>query len=1642
MDVGRESSIPQIRHFQIEGSWIPATPVKKPSTEEPQPICTDRHENQPNWLEKQRFSLENQQGQAGWRRLERFSNGFSPETETREVAACCDSTNFIEFNGGLDYREAALDAKTRIYGDNVNICNKFFMNSVDQYNDLRFGDLLALADGKATAGIKVNTTSSSLISNFNSQIEDNQFKAGTANPILGNESLSGGSNFPLYSDGANIKYHGGSVPSQPSCHLNSPPRTAADAVMSRNISSQFAPITPDQAKRQKVEVDELHQEKEQSQLLDDQLCAAVSTQLQDNHNPDKGGDEADVCKTPQQKPRKIKHRPKVVKEGQPKRTYKRRTTKPAGTAETPKKSKRKYVRKNSTATGSAEVTSGTTSTKTVGCKRKSCRRALNYDVECQVQDESSSCRPSSNVNSESHAQNFCSRDQSRSLEQLTQRVEVTVEKTQMDIAHNLPCSMEEVIDSYLSMPGRQASIPSTPAKADLPPNEFMVNTQSECSRGKCRIVFSDETHDKEASTVEIVTSFNAQSAPRSPNDSYCSSSTCLMNGKQTRGLKREHSCTTDEAYNSLQPYVALLPVREYSNARMSFPSIYKEKRTEKAQDSATSSRSSTVTATANLVQQSPICPPNDSCANPYTSHIDCTISDPQFDESGAPTATASSGQGKQHTFEFMLALGHTKRLRKKISKGSNRVQEIYEQLPSSPTPGVGYLNQPHPCMEAVVAENHATTAKKRTKRNLSASSVPPNMYTDGQIVTMSMGPRVMIWEALYSLDVIAELFRHLNINAESNQVTCQEENALFPNGMRYQGQNALVLYQRDGTVGPFEGSFDLVKKRRPRAKVDLDDETNRVWKLLLEDINSKGIDGTNEEKEKWWEEERRVFHGRADSFIARMHLVQGDRRFSQWKGSVVDSVVGVFLTQNVSDHLSSSAYMSLAARFPLLSKRNHGSPQEERTDLLTEEPGVCVIDPDDTIQLYEQQSNQTVSDQGSTMLQTVKNNGEKDSNASSRSSTIGITSADTSEIQFLDSSKNSPDMNPNSAAYKSGTQISRTVAICTGGQREMDDLFSSQNYVASSPKSLDSSIAQTDERIGSCLQSSSEGELTAGSIPSSFGSSTSFVKLLQMAGTLPQEVYNQASGNILFKYGNNQSEGMASDPQGQNNDRSDSGKTTSRLTIPSSANSLHHIPDPGAQRVECFSMLGDETRFSGIMKKREENCTSQQSGFSEEFSIQATVQRIRTVCSQKAPKSFSEIDRPSSNLQIEVNKFFQSQKTVEGPNDNVGSQHQENNRKMQQVLDAPNFSGETLDVSESTSIIDDGSRKMVHKAAESNSCRLGRTVDCMNTDSSNAKRGRPTKHTQTAVDWDSLRRQVQANDKKRERTANTLDSLDWEAIRCADVSEIAQTIKERGMNNVLAERIKDFLDRLVREHGSIDLEWLRDVPPDKAKEYLLSIRGLGLKSVECVRLLTLHHLAFPVDTNVGRIAVRLGWVPLQPLPESLQLHLLELARLSLPAPEEKSILTATDSRAADGNPMGIINPIQLLLPQANQQSEAQSEASNCNPIVEVPASPEPIVEVPATPEQEQTQILGSDIEDNFCEDPNEIPTIKLNFEEFTQNLQTYMRNKMELQEGVMSKALVALTPEAASIPMPKLKNVSRLRTEHQVYELPDSHPLL
>ncbi|KAM0940764.1 putative DNA glycosylase, plant [Dioscorea sansibarensis] len=97
-----------------------------------------------------------------------------------------------------------------------------------------------------------------------------------------------------------------------------------------------------------------------------------------------------------------------------------------------------------------------------------------------------------------------------------------------------------------------------------------------------------------------------------------------------------------------------------------------------------------------------------------------------------------------------------------------------------------------------------------------------------------------------------------------------------PEGVTAEAQHALVPYNGGGTMVPYEGPYDPAKRRRPRPKVDLDPETSRVWRLLLIKDSIDGDTELDKNKEKWWEEERRVFRGRVDSFIARMHLVQGN----------------------------------------------------------------------------------------------------------------------------------------------------------------------------------------------------------------------------------------------------------------------------------------------------------------------------------------------------------------------------------------------------------------------------------------------------------------------------------------------------------------------------------------------------------------------------------------------------------------------------------------------------------------------------------------------------------------------------------------------------------------------------------------------
>ncbi|KAF8751972.1 hypothetical protein HU200_012003 [Digitaria exilis] len=122
-----------------------------------------------------------------------------------------------------------------------------------------------------------------------------------------------------------------------------------------------------------------------------------------------------------------------------------------------------------------------------------------------------------------------------------------------------------------------------------------------------------------------------------------------------------------------------------------------------------------------------------------------------------------------------------------------------------------------------------------------------------------------------------------------------------------------------------------------------------------------------------------------------------------------------------------------------------------------------------------------------------------------------------------------------------------------------------------------------------------------------------------------------------------------------------------------------------------------------------------------------------------------------------------------------------------------------------------------------------------------------------------------------------------------------------------------------------------------------NIHGIGVKSADCIRLLSLRHKAFPVDVNVARIVTRLGWVKLQPL-NGVEFHLINSK--SLPPPEKHEHGEQQASMVASG---GFLLPNDGYMPNSQYMYQHQIEISstaemlpihNCEPIVEMPQSPE------------------------------------------------------------------------------------------------------
>jgi endonuclease-3 len=101
----------------------------------------------------------------------------------------------------------------------------------------------------------------------------------------------------------------------------------------------------------------------------------------------------------------------------------------------------------------------------------------------------------------------------------------------------------------------------------------------------------------------------------------------------------------------------------------------------------------------------------------------------------------------------------------------------------------------------------------------------------------------------------------------------------------------------------------------------------------------------------------------------------------------------------------------------------------------------------------------------------------------------------------------------------------------------------------------------------------------------------------------------------------------------------------------------------------------------------------------------------------------------------------------------------------------------------------------------------------------------------------------------------------WEQVAAAPAGQVADAIRCGGIADQKARRIQQILTAISQREGRIDLDRIHDLDDAAARTYLESLPGVGPKTAACVLTFAMGRAAFPVDTQVHRVATRLGWLP-------------------------------------------------------------------------------------------------------------------------------------------------------------------------------------
>ncbi len=119
------------------------------------------------------------------------------------------------------------------------------------------------------------------------------------------------------------------------------------------------------------------------------------------------------------------------------------------------------------------------------------------------------------------------------------------------------------------------------------------------------------------------------------------------------------------------------------------------------------------------------------------------------------------------------------------------------------------------------------------------------------------------------------------------------------------------------------------------------------------------------------------------------------------------------------------------------------------------------------------------------------------------------------------------------------------------------------------------------------------------------------------------------------------------------------------------------------------------------------------------------------------------------------------------------------------------------------------------------------------------------------------------NDVNRDRAFAQLKAHfpTWESVRDAPLSAIVTAIRPAGLAATKGPHIQAALQRITQEQGKLSLEFLKTLPLEEARSWLTGLEGVGPKTAAIVLLFAFGRPAFPVDTHVHRVTLRLGLIP-------------------------------------------------------------------------------------------------------------------------------------------------------------------------------------